>query len=270
MRALEVQRDGKTFHQLDGYASVVETGYPMWDFAGEYTEVVDRGAFTDTLAASPDVAYLINHTGMTLARTKAGTLELSADDTGLQTRAFLNPARSDVRDLVTAVEDRNIDEMSFAFTINAGEWSPDYTQYRIKSVDLHKGDVSAVNYGANPHTMLAARAHEALTALDRFQGPDGDAARGTLLARLRGGPLEGPQLRAGATLSASTMATLQQILDLLSSADESVDAAQPLLATLMGVPNPDVNDVDQALSLKTPAQSARTLDLLRMILTAEG
>jgi hypothetical protein len=45
-----------------------------------------------------------------------------------------------------------IDEMSFAFRIEAGVWSPDYTEYRIDKVDIHRGDVAIVGYGANPFT----------------------------------------------------------------------------------------------------------------------
>jgi hypothetical protein len=33
-----------------------------------------------------------------------------------------------------------------------GTWSPDYTAYRIEQVDIDRGDVSVVNYGANPAT----------------------------------------------------------------------------------------------------------------------
>ena len=157
-RAKLIERDGKELHQLDGYASVVDKPYEMWDFLGPYTEVVAAGAFDDTVAADPDVAFLVNHRGMTMARTTAGTLELEADALGLRSRAFLNPKRYDVADLITAIDDRNITEMSFAFLIEDGEWSDDYTQYRIKKVDIDRGDVSAVNYGANPHTSIAARA----------------------------------------------------------------------------------------------------------------
>ena len=56
--------------------------------------------------------------------------------------------------------------MSFAFRIVRGAWSPDYTEYRILEVDLDRGDVSAVNFGANPNTSIAARAKQALAALD--------------------------------------------------------------------------------------------------------
>lgn len=171
MRAQSVERDGKTFVQLDGYASTVEQPYVMYDMFGEYTEVVDARAFDKTLSATPDVAFLLNHRGMTMARTKNGTLELAADATGLRSVAFLNPERTDVRDLVHAIDDGDVDEMSFAFTITRGQWSPDYMEYRILEVDLDRGDVSAVNYGANPNTSIAARAKQALESVEDLPVP---------------------------------------------------------------------------------------------------
>ena len=50
------------------------------------------------------------------------------------------------------MERGDLDEMSFAFRVNAQEWPPDWSQRDITEVDLNKGDVSAVNYGANPAT----------------------------------------------------------------------------------------------------------------------
>jgi len=163
-------KDDKSFLVLDGYASTVEQGYTMYDFFGPCTEVIDRGAFDATLANSPDVNFLINHTGLSMARTVAGTLELSADDTGLRSVAYLNPQRTDVQDLEHAIRDGALDQMSFAFRILEGQWSPDYTEYRITQVDLDRGDVSAVNYGANPNTSISARAKQAFDAIEHLEG----------------------------------------------------------------------------------------------------
>lgn len=154
MRAKPETFENKELVRLTGYASVSETPYEMFDTFGPYMEVVSRGAFEHTLAASPDVAFLTNHKGVTMARTTNGTLKLSADDTGLLSDALVNPKRQDVADLVVAIDDGDIDQMSFAFRIDDGKWSPDFTEYRIDAVDLNRGDVSAVNYGANPHTMI--------------------------------------------------------------------------------------------------------------------
>jgi HK97 family phage prohead protease len=141
-----------------GYASVTETPYDMWDMFGPYTETIAASAFDQTLADNADVAFLLNHGGMTLARTASGTLRLAADDTGLLTDADLDPQNSVVRDLMSGVRRGDLSEMSFAFTIKAGSWSPDYTAYRIEQVDMSRGDVSVVNYGANPNTFIGGSA----------------------------------------------------------------------------------------------------------------
>lgn len=301
---------GGTKLEFTGYASVTETPYEMADWYGPYEEIVRNGAFKKTLSESPDTAFLLNHAGATMARTKPGTMALSEDDTGLYVEAQLDPRRSDVQIVQCGIENGELDEMSFAFWITRGSWSPDYMQYDILEVNLHKGDVSVVNYGANPATggLLALRSRQlANLARSSFPGlvreaymrragePLAPADMGamlhvlglaggaddtadetrTILAEVLGQPataaeearaarkdaaetaaaeppVEVPmgkvretagrlavEIRAGKTLSASTMDTLSEVLDLIASADEAVDAAQPLLADLMGVPNPD-------------------------------
>ena len=46
--------------------------------------------------------------------------------------------------------------MSFGFRVIRQDWSPDFTQRDISEVSLNKGDVSVVNYGANPATAGAS------------------------------------------------------------------------------------------------------------------
>lgn len=190
LRAKDVEKDGKSFVQLDGYASAYERSYDMWDFWGPYTEVVSAGAGSESLASSPDVSFLLNHKGMTMARTTNGTLTLSEDDNGLRAVAELNPKRGDIADLLEAIRDGVITEMSFAFRITDGQWSPDYTEYRINSYDINRGDVSAVNYGANPHTSIEARSAEFLEMLGNLEGTALRAAHARLSARL-GVPAQG-------------------------------------------------------------------------------
>lgn len=183
IRTQSVEQDGKAFTKLSGYASTVERGYQMHDMFGPYTEVVSASAFDDTLRADPDVVFLENHTGRAMARTGAGTLTLSADATGLLSEALLNPTRTDVADLVAAIGDGAVTEMSFAFRITDGTWSPDYTEYRINSVDLDRGDVSAVTYGANPHTSIEARAAAFMADIDSMGEEQARAALARLAAR---------------------------------------------------------------------------------------
>jgi HK97 family phage prohead protease len=162
LRASKVMRDDMQWYQVEGYASTVETPYEMYDMFGPYTEIVAAGAFGETLAAAPQVVYRFNHGGMPMASTQNGRLELWSDETGLGDRAWLNPKRGDVQDLIHAMDDQDVTEQSFMFTITNGQWSPDYTEYRINQVDLDRGDVGPVTYGANPYTSVAARSGEFL------------------------------------------------------------------------------------------------------------
>lgn len=145
--------------RFDGYASVTDTPYTMWDWYGEYDEVVRSGAFRATLAQIDlDVPFVIVHDQIRrIARTTMKNLFLEETDRGLHVEADLAIADADVAYILPKLMPNDtghslIDEMSFAFRIIKGIWSPDYMQYDIEQVDLHRGDVAIVGYGANPYT----------------------------------------------------------------------------------------------------------------------
>ena len=147
-----------------GIASRTEVGYEMWDMFGPYTEVVDREAFDGTLAAEPLVEFALNHSaggGAPMAHTRNATLALSVGEPGLTYEAKVDHTRTDVADMLKALERGDLAEASFKFRITKGQWSPDYTEYRISEVDLDRGDVSAVNFGANPNATSSAREQDA-------------------------------------------------------------------------------------------------------------
>lgn len=168
LRAKKVTKDDKDWFEVEGYASVVERGYDMWDMYGPYTEVVSAGAFDKTLAAQPEVVFRFNHGGTPMAGTTNGRLELWADETGLGDRAWLNPNREDVKLLIQAIEDGDVREQSFMFEIVRGQWSPDYTEYRIEEVNLDRGDVGGVSYGASPYTSIATRSGDFLRDIPKL------------------------------------------------------------------------------------------------------
>jgi len=187
-RAFDVRAasDGATA-VIEGMASITERGYEMWDGFGPYTETVDLAAFDATLAASPLVEFTLNHGaggGLPMAHTRNGTLELAAikagDETGLSYAASVDPARTDVADALLAMQRGDLAEASFKFRIVRGQWSPDWTEYRILEVDLHRGDVSAVNFGANPMAWSAARSTPAPVAAPVALAPE-DTARRVLI-----------------------------------------------------------------------------------------
>jgi HK97 family phage prohead protease len=157
----EVTRNGMTTIRVGGCASTVETPYEMYDEAGPYTEVVGRGVFTAALLSSPAVEFTVNHGaggGLPMAHTRNNTLEMSETSEGLDFNAYVDPRRADVQVMLAALERGDLAEASFKFRITRGMWSPDWTQFRIEAIDLNGGDVSAVNFGANPTAYTVLRA----------------------------------------------------------------------------------------------------------------
>lgn len=151
---LRAQGDGPGVLNFQGYASVTDTPYEMYDWYGPYVETVESGAFTKTLKTlNLDVPLVLQHDSLRrIARTTNGTLRLSEDTRGLFVDADLDPTDADVLYIRPKIEQLLIDEMSFKFRIVEGWWSEDFTEFVIKEVDIHRGDVAIVGYGANPYT----------------------------------------------------------------------------------------------------------------------
>ena len=149
LRTAEVRAAGDDSLVVEGYASNFDVEYDL----GYFKETVARGAFDDVL--NDDVRFLLNHTGAPLARTTNGTLELTVDETGLRYRAALADTQ-DGRDLYKLIKRGDINQSSFAFTIDADEWSEDRSTRTITKIGRLL-DTSAVTYPASPSTTVAAR-----------------------------------------------------------------------------------------------------------------
>jgi HK97 family phage prohead protease len=150
--------------RFEGFASVTGQAYEMYDWLGPYDELVAVGAFERTLAQTDlDVPLVLDHTSSRrIARTgnASSPLELSevtdGERTGLQVVApGLQLSDPDTAYILPKLRSGLIDEMSFRFMITEGRWSDDFMTYVIRDVDIHRGDVSIVGYGANPHTVGA-------------------------------------------------------------------------------------------------------------------
>jgi HK97 family phage prohead protease len=169
MRAMANGTGGTSF-RFSGYAATFNDPFQMWDMWGEeYTEDVDPGAFGRTLANKCDTAFLIGHydAGILMARTKSGTMRLAADTRGLEVNVpAMDGGREDVRALASAVERGDMDEMSCAFVTRQQRWDDSFEHRTMLEMDLNRGDVSAVVFGANPATagsVMTALPTEALT-----------------------------------------------------------------------------------------------------------
>ena len=150
---VRASEDGKSI-SVAGYAAVFDQ--PA-DIGGSFREVIAKGAFTDALKRGDDVAFLINHDGLPLARTRSGTLKLKQDDHGLHMSTELDAEDPDVRAIVGKMKRGDVDKMSFAFTADVQEWddTKDPPLRTVRNVRLY--DVSVVTTPAYDGTEIALR-----------------------------------------------------------------------------------------------------------------
>lgn len=160
-RDMEVRQLGEATFSVKGYAAIWDSGYDIagGPSHGGFTEVVAPSAVTKSLRESDDVRFLINHDGLPLARTKAGTMFLASDDVGLYVDVpAMDLANPRAQELRSALERGDVDQMSWAFYVTRQEWSDDYTMRRI--IEARMVDVSAVTYPANADTVIGIRSNE--------------------------------------------------------------------------------------------------------------
>ena len=149
---------------ISGYAA--KFNKPSEDF-GWFREIIKPGAFGRTLREGADVRMLINHDpNLILGRTKASTLQLSEDETGLKFRCDM-PDTSYARDLHVSIARGDISQCSFGFITRKQVWveetdpeDPDEMNITRELHDVDLFDTSAVTYPAYPDTEVHDRALE--------------------------------------------------------------------------------------------------------------
>lgn len=157
-REIEVRSNEDGTTGLSGYATVYDYAYPVAGGPELYgwNETIVAGACDKSVMERDDVRLLLNHEGITLARTRSATMSLVSDDTGLLVDVpSLDLGSPLVQSVCSALNRRDLDEMSFAFRVIRQEWNGDYTERRILEVKLY--DVSVVTYPANPATLVMLR-----------------------------------------------------------------------------------------------------------------
>ncbi len=138
---------------VSGKPAVYATSYSVLDHLGEFEETIEPGAATDVLARGADIRFLINHTGLALARTASRTLTVFDTPTALTFEARLDSRSTTSYDLAVAIERGDCDAMSISFRVARDKWSKDLTQRTIHSF-AEVSDVSAVTYPASPTTSI--------------------------------------------------------------------------------------------------------------------
>lgn len=141
---------------VKGYGSVF--GKQSEDLGG-FREIIAAGAFDERL--NDDVRALFNHDpNFILGRTKSGTLSLSIDKTGLAYEVDF-PQTTVARDLLESIKRGDVDQSSFAFTVEEDEWL-EVDGVIIRTIQKVKRlyDVSPVTYPAYPDATVGVRSLE--------------------------------------------------------------------------------------------------------------
>lgn len=154
---------------IRGYAAV----YDQETDLGDFREVVKPGAF-DKAIGRDDVRALFNHDpNYVLGRNTANTLTLEDRDAGLGV-LIVPPDTQWAKDLITSMQRGDVDQMSFAFSVNEHTWNREGEKPLRELRDVNLFDVSVVTYPAYPTT--SAQARQEARDLMAITDADGDQA----------------------------------------------------------------------------------------------
>lgn len=158
--------DGMSF---TGYAAVFNSDSEPLPFI----ERIMPGAFAKSLKSRNNIRMYMNHdSSMLLATTRAKTLRLQEDSKGLLVDADL-PDTTVGRDLSVLMQRKDVDSMSFGFTVPTGGdvWSEDGAQRTLKQIRLFEVSV-VTGFPAYTATSASVRSFDALaqrTGIDADQ-----------------------------------------------------------------------------------------------------
>ena len=165
--------------KISGYAAVFDE---LSENLGGFHERIQRGAFANTLNTA-DVRALWNHdSNYPLGRSRAGTLVLSEDETGLAFEID-PPETSYAKDLLVSMRRGDVDQMSFGFITIRDKWEQIGGQVIRTLLEVELFDVSPVTYPAYPTTSATVRSKfESFTAESQAAS---DGANDTAAAQAR-------------------------------------------------------------------------------------
>jgi hypothetical protein len=160
---------------VSGFPIVYNSAYKVYDGLGPpFQETMRPGVVTNLLARGVDCRFLLNHSGLPLARSTAGTLTLTDTPTKLGFTATLDARQSLANDLAIAIERGDISQMSVGMIVGVDDWADNETRTIHSLSDLL--DVSAVGFAASPSTSIGlARQDEIMATLTEIRQSRGVA-----------------------------------------------------------------------------------------------
>lgn len=149
--------------RFTGVASVVDVAYTVRDRFGEFAETIAPGAFNRTIKQRSDTRLLKNHNpDFVFARTKSGTMTLTADPHLRVDAPSLDPANPQVQTLRSELGRGDVDQMSIGMIVRDDVWNDDYTERTVREIELP--ETSIVTFAASPTTQAAIRSLDELMA----------------------------------------------------------------------------------------------------------
>lgn len=153
---IEIRAEDDGSISVEGYAAIFDEPTVI---GGQWREQIAQGAFSDAIGRD-DVVFLVNHTGLPLARTRSGTLQLSQDERGLKMSALLDASDPDVRQILPKMRRGDLDKMSFAFMPTRQSWDDDQEMPVRTIQEAELFDVSIVTTPAYQGTEIGLRSLE--------------------------------------------------------------------------------------------------------------
>lgn len=214
---LEIRSDGDG-RTVTGIAVPFGTRTPIREWGQSYDEEFAKGAFARTIAERGDrVKFLDQHDS---SRPLGRATLLREDASGLYAEFRVSKtSRGD--DFLELLRDGAIDSFSVGFLPVPGTDDVRAGGKHIVRREVKLREVSAVTFPA----------YEGAT-ITGIRCDEDELARAAEIVE---------EIRTGAAVSGEKMATLKHVLSLVAAADTAVDEAQPLLAKLLGVANPDID-----------------------------
>ena len=199
VRNADISSDGMSFR---GYAAVFNSPSEPLPF----TEFIREGAFKRSLKSRNEVKLFMNHnTDVVLGSTRAGTLKLSEDSTGLLAEAQL-PDTTAGRDLSVLMKRGDVNSMSFGFSVppRGDKWSEDGQTRELHQIRLHEVSI-VTGFPAYEATTASVRS---LDILATRTAVDVDALSDAI-----------NKLEAGETLDASDADLISEVVAKLRAED---------------------------------------------------
>jgi uncharacterized protein len=153
---LEVRSKGDTGEiTVSGRPIVYGVPYTVRDAFGSFEETMRPGCASDILERGVDTRLLLNHEGLPMARSTAGTLKLWDTADSLNFEAKLDARQQLANDFAIAVERGDITQMSVGMVVGRDTWGE---SGGMETRDIHGLDdlldVSGVTYPCSDTTTI--------------------------------------------------------------------------------------------------------------------